>query len=367
MDVWMYDIRAAVFVFPFIALLATTPVVWYHYKKYGYLHNQRAVVIYSFLFYCICAYFLTILPLPKITPDFCLTYRDKFQPIFVPFNFINNLKDELQGQYSVSHLWHSFTLLVNALNILLLFPFGFFLRYLFNRSTITIILLSFCASLFFEVSQVTALFGLYPCPYRLFEADDLMFNTLGGFIGGETARQLTFLPSMKPIPTRNRYRINYTRRFLSFAVDLVLITIFAFMSTRFPWQDFVDLLILILYFTVIPLLFTGSTPGKRLFGFQLVDKYGEPASWAQLLIRNFILYIIPIFGTDSLRKHWEIDPFELRSLINLLFIPALYFLILVIPALLRKDKRGLHDIIAGTRQRLRPKSIKLSLHQNHVN
>lgn len=32
-----------------------------------------------------------------------------------------------------------------------------------------------------EISQITALFGLYPCPYRHFEIDDLILNVWGGW------------------------------------------------------------------------------------------------------------------------------------------------------------------------------------------
>lgn len=34
-----------------------------------------------------------------------------------------------------------------------------------------------------EISQITALFGFYPCPYRHFEIDDLILNIWGGAAG----------------------------------------------------------------------------------------------------------------------------------------------------------------------------------------
>ncbi|MCG5648116.1 VanZ family protein, partial [Oliverpabstia sp. DFI.9.49] len=39
-------------------------------------------------------------------------------------------------------------------------------------------ILSFLLTLSFELIQRSALFGLYPRPYRLFDVDDLMINTL---------------------------------------------------------------------------------------------------------------------------------------------------------------------------------------------
>ena len=40
--------------------------------------------------------------------------------------------------------------------------------------------LGFALSLFFEVTQVT---GIYKCPYRLFDVDDLMLNSTGALFG----------------------------------------------------------------------------------------------------------------------------------------------------------------------------------------
>lgn len=36
---------------------------------------------------------------------------------------------------------------------------------------------------FIETAQLTALFGIYPCPYRHFEIDDLLLNAVGVMIG----------------------------------------------------------------------------------------------------------------------------------------------------------------------------------------
>ncbi len=43
-------------------------------------------------------------------------------------------------------------------------------------------------SLFLEIAQGTGLFGIYPCPYRSFDVDDLITNTLGALAGAALAR-----------------------------------------------------------------------------------------------------------------------------------------------------------------------------------
>ena len=66
------------------------------------------------------------------------------------------------------------------LNILLTLPFGVYLHYYFKQSLPRTVLFSFLLSLFYEGSQLSALFGIYPGPYRLADVEDLICNTLGG-------------------------------------------------------------------------------------------------------------------------------------------------------------------------------------------
>lgn len=42
-----------------------------------------------------------------------------------------------------------------------------------------------------EAAQVTGLFGLYPCPWRTFEVDDLIFNIAGLIAGFALMRRIT--------------------------------------------------------------------------------------------------------------------------------------------------------------------------------
>ena len=46
-------------------------------------------------------------------------------------------------------------------------------------------------TLFIETAQLTALFGLYPCPYRQFDVDDLILNVAGILAGFALARGMT--------------------------------------------------------------------------------------------------------------------------------------------------------------------------------
>ncbi|MGE9575057.1 VanZ family protein, partial [Escherichia coli] len=60
-----------------------------------------------------------------------------------------------------------------AFNVLLLIPFGIYLRYYFRLSFMKTMIASFCLSLFFELTQLSGLYFIYPRPYRLFDVNDL--------------------------------------------------------------------------------------------------------------------------------------------------------------------------------------------------
>ncbi|MEV5070413.1 VanZ family protein [Microbacterium sp. LMI12-1-1.1] len=69
------------------------------------------------------------------------------------------------------------------LNVLLFVPLGFFIRVLSDRGVGTAVVVGFALSAFVEVTQLTGVWGLYPCAYRVFDVGDLLTNTLGAVLG----------------------------------------------------------------------------------------------------------------------------------------------------------------------------------------
>lgn len=57
-------LTAAVF-FPLLAALFTLPYMIYCYRRYGAVLVMRVALMYAFLYYLICVYFLAILPFPR--------------------------------------------------------------------------------------------------------------------------------------------------------------------------------------------------------------------------------------------------------------------------------------------------------------
>jgi uncharacterized RDD family membrane protein YckC len=81
-----------------------------------------------------------------------------------------------------------------AFNVALFVPLGMLLRHLGRRSVVATTLAGFALSLFIEFTQLTGNWFLYPCPYRLFDVDDLLANTAGALVGALAAPVLRLLP-----------------------------------------------------------------------------------------------------------------------------------------------------------------------------
>ncbi|MYM19210.1 VanZ family protein [Brevibacterium sp. 5221] len=70
-----------------------------------------------------------------------------------------------------------------ALNVLLFVPLGFFVRVLGGRGLLTAGALGLAISALVETTQLTGVWGLYDCAYRVFDVDDMLTNTSGALVG----------------------------------------------------------------------------------------------------------------------------------------------------------------------------------------
>lgn len=66
MNAYLDVIMNALLVFPLMAMVFTLPYIIYNYRKYGSVFSMRILIVYSFVLYLLCAYFLVILPLPSM-------------------------------------------------------------------------------------------------------------------------------------------------------------------------------------------------------------------------------------------------------------------------------------------------------------
>lgn len=111
----------------------------------------------------------------------------------------------------------------------------------------------------------------------------------------------------------------------------------------------VTLIIIILYFIILPKLLKGQTIGMKLLKLRLIEKNKDEISLRTLIIRslifNGILYFIGLIILHLLFN----DKIYFISVIILGIIQILLVITSCFMIIYRKDKRGLHDILSSSK------------------
>ena len=306
---YIIPIQTAFLVFPFIAFLFTFPYMLYQYRKFGAIPALRTIIVYSFILYLMSAYFLVILPLPPI--DEVAHYTTPTMQL-VPFQFIVEWINET---HIVWNDIHTYIEIINnpviyqvLYNILMTLPFGIYLRYYFKRNLLETIAFTFLLSLFFELTQLTGLYGIYPRAYRLFDIDDLIINTLGGLLGYAITPLFSWILPTKEKLDQISYEkgrhVTFTRRMLAFGIDIIIVTILTSLITiPSPLQGidkFFNVLgmssayvcSIVIYFMILLPLWFGKTVGKNTLKLRVVTDENQNVKWYHCLVRYGILYFV---------------------------------------------------------------------------
>jgi len=378
LHLYVEPVLTAALAFPFVAAAITLSYMIVQYRRYGAILLLRTAILYSFVLYLMCAYFLTMLPLPD---------RATVASLTTPYLQLEPFKDVVKWYQSSGLVlsdpstWRKAfinrDLFVILANVALTFPLGIYLRYYFNCSLKKTFFITLGVSLVFELTQLSALFGIYPRPYRLCETDDLITNTLGGLIGYWFAKPLMrVLPSrqrMEEIAYKRSAHVSVTRRVTAAIVDWVVIGALTVIVSIFthPFQRFViegsfksmlttlGLIYLVqvaAYFILGEWLQRGLTFGKRLTHLRLVDARtgGRPKLW-QCFMRYTLLYFVfvplPVvallFLYDAM-KNEETQWLALTVCILLLLVYAACVIWLVIRVLNRSSELP-HGELSKTR------------------
>ena len=364
--VYINDVITGLLVFPFIAAVFTFPYVMVQYHRYGSVSKYRTLIIYSFILYMLIAYFMVILPLPDRASTVGNTLQDHLN--LIPFRQIwlywhgreVNLAT-IQAYMKSMALWQL------LFNILLTVPFGVYMHYYFNKSMKRTILLSFLLSLFYEVSQLTALFGIYPGPYRLADVEDLICNTMGGAIGFRIAYLFNrILPSRKEIDEncriagkivtgmRRLWAVLFDYVFSMILYEFLIGVLFVVMpgftdssiySMVYRWSFFC-------VFSLVQVLLTrGYTLGHAICRMILVSGDGSAATASQLIKRYLCLWLFtgfPIIIAGWL-SNGQFGPARDFAVILLYLASRIYFVIYFIKEAVLKGERPMaHDKLSGT-------------------
>ena len=346
---YINSIKIAMLVFPVLAFLITLPYMIINYRKYGSVNKLRTLILYSFVLYLLTMYFLVILPLPD--PDTVHTTYTQMLNL-VPFTFVLDFLKESPFEITKPATWalsvKDATFYVPAFNVLMLIPFGMYLRYYFKCSFKKTLLLTALLSLFFELTQLTGLYFLYPGPYRLADIDDIIQNTTGGCIGYALgALAVWLLPSRDKIDEEALEagsRVTQIRVGLSLLIDTFIVAIpYNLSNTTLPFSLFIAL-----YFAVIP-LFNGKTLGSALLRFKLsYEKQRISRTMLRGLLITIYFHLIPdglLFLTNDFNK--TPDSMLFLALFPIIFA-ALILLFIITVVLMLMNKRFLFDRLSGT-------------------
>lgn len=346
---YINSIKIAMLVFPVLAFFITLPYMIINYRKYGSINKLRTLILYSFILYLLTMYFLVILPLPD--PDTVHTTYTQMLNL-VPFTFIFDFLKESPFEISRPATWimsiKDPTFYVPAFNVLMLIPFGVYLRYYFKCSFKKTLLLTALLSLFFELTQLTGLYFLYPEPYRLADIDDIIQNTTGGCIGYALgALAMWLLPSRDEIDKealKAGSQVSQIRIGLSLLIDTFIVTIpYNFSKTTLPFSLFIAL-----YFAVVP-LFNGKTLGSALLRFKLTyEKQRVPRTMLRGLLITIYFYLIPD-GLSFVTNEYNKTPDSMLFLALFLIMFVVFILFCIITAvLILMNKRFLFDRMSGS-------------------
>ena len=298
-------ILTAIFVFPVLAFFITLPYIIYNYNKFGSILFIRTLLIYLFILYLLSAYFLIIMPLPSISSVARLTTKVQL----VPFDLISNIIRTVHFNYkdisTYVNIFRNPFVYQTIYNFLLTVPFGIFLRYYFKCNFIKTLLFTFLLSLFFEITQLTGLYFIYPNAYRLFDVDDLIVNTLGGIFGFLVTPLVTMmLPTKEELDLKSYIKgtkVSSTKRIVTFIIDIVIIIVFIGLellidhlyNLTYNYALYVGLSIFIFY-NLIPFITNGKTIGYKITNIVITNEDNERCKRYQVLFRNIIFSYIYI-------------------------------------------------------------------------
>ncbi|WP_240665818.1 VanZ family protein [Agromyces sp. LHK192] len=277
-----------------VGLLAFVPYVAIAYRRHGRLTAWRVLVPFAMLVYGIAVWTYTLLPLPDPDEIERCAGVNLNPGEFVP---------EIAGAIGRGHPLTDPAVLQLALNVLLFVPLGVFVRLLWRRGVVVSLLAGLGLSLLIELTQLTGVWGLYPCAYRVFDVDDLLTNTLGAVIG--SLLSLTLPASWRlsaadasaaahPTPVTRARRVlamvvdAMSVLFITATVQLATVGVVVLLFDGDPTPEFLAAVALVapaipFVITAIPALVAGRTIGDAAVRLQYTGS--RYPTWAARLLR----------------------------------------------------------------------------------
>ena len=189
MNIWAENIISGIELYINLLPLIFIITAFFIFMKKGSIRPVQIIGTQCLVLYLICLINMVLFPLPGIEE---ISGLNGYNGQFVPFKFVDDIAKDRTAE----------SVLQVLLNIIMTVPFGFFFKFFLNMKIRNVILITFLFSLIIELAQLTGLFFIYPGSYRLFDVDDLMTNTLGGFLGTVVANSIN---DLVPYLDKNAY------------------------------------------------------------------------------------------------------------------------------------------------------------------
>jgi len=216
----------AVFGGVLLAVVLLVPFVFRSYRRRGELGLGAALLALAFLVYGLALVAYTLFPVPQIHDAWCVAHPASADPQWDPLRFLGDIAKE-QREPGAGGLLANPAVQQVLFNVALFVPLGAYLRHYFwhrlvRHRAAAAVLTGFGVSLLIECTQLTGNWFLVPCPYRLFDVDDLLANTLGTAFGLLFVPLLGLLHRPDAIASADVARpVTTGRRLLGMLVDVV--------------------------------------------------------------------------------------------------------------------------------------------------
>lgn len=199
-----------------LAVLLFVPTAAVRYRLRGSLGPGDLATLVAAAVYGLALWTYTLLPMPE--PGTYLCQSTNLEPL-------GSARGLWSGEAGggLAGLLRDPVFLQLALNVLLFVPLGFFLRRILRRGFVVAGLVGLGVSLAIETTQLTGVWALYDCPYRVFDVDDLLVNSLGAVAGSLLSALVVARRSpTAPMPTV----ITTGRRLVGMVSDLLFVVLF---------------------------------------------------------------------------------------------------------------------------------------------
>ncbi|MDR2347535.1 MAG: VanZ family protein [Bifidobacteriaceae bacterium] len=203
----------AVFTGAALALAAFLPVVALRYRRVGRLRLIDIVLLVVCAVYFVALWTYTLVPVPESGAYQCAAANLR------PFAFLDSIRQG--GGWRPTNP----ALLQVVFNVVLFMPLGALARLVLRWGAAVATAAGLATTAVIEFSQLTGLFGIFPCAYRVFDVDDLAMNTLGALLGSLAAMPFARL-RRHPAPKVAVVRVG--RRLVGVLADLMVIGITSF-------------------------------------------------------------------------------------------------------------------------------------------